>query len=448
MRKPISNRSIRGTLGVLLAMLALPPLGASADALTNGLGHFGTISPAGAFDSWTFTASPGDQIVLSVGRLSQTNGFEPHVELRSPTGATLTNAYASCYYGDAGELSWTATDSGTYTVLVNDFSCAYDGLNGTGTYVLYFAKIPGAFLVPPGDEGGALTNGGNHEGTITIGDLDLWTFTAAPGDSIALGIASQTGNNSFTPLIRLYSPDGTPTASSFNAIWGQVTVGGTWTVLVSDGIWYNDGYGGTGTYRLYYIKVPGAFVVPTGDEGGPVTNGGSYTGTILLSDIDPWTFTACAGNTITLQVTALSGTNGFTPWLRLYRWDGTLVGNASGNPTAAISGLVTNSGAYTALIADGSSLLNGTGTYLLTASGIFGPVTLDRALASGTNLIVFGSARGTNCTCVMLTSTNLTTPLPMWTPVSTNTFGTTGQFSFTNTIDLSVPQRYFRLIVP
>ena len=33
---------------------------------------------------------------------------------------------------------------------------------------------------------GALTNGGNHTGTITLGDLDPWTFTAAAGGATRL----------------------------------------------------------------------------------------------------------------------------------------------------------------------------------------------------------------------------------------------------------------------
>ena len=38
--------------------------------------------------------------------------------------------------------------------------------------------------MPAGDEGGPLTNGGNLAGTITLGDQDMWSFTANKGDNI------------------------------------------------------------------------------------------------------------------------------------------------------------------------------------------------------------------------------------------------------------------------
>src|SRR5438445_11470624 len=72
------------------------------------------------------------------------------------------------------EFALTATNSGTFTVLVSDSQNFFYG--GTGAYRLYFAQFPGAFVVPSGDEGGALTNGGNYDGTIQLGDLDLWSF--------------------------------------------------------------------------------------------------------------------------------------------------------------------------------------------------------------------------------------------------------------------------------
>lgn len=179
-----------------------------------------------------------------------------------------------------------------------------------------------------------------------------------------------------------------------------------------------------------------------------MTNGSSYIGTILARDVDPWTFTACAGNTITLQATAISNSPSLTPWLRLFGPHGTLLSGISSSPTATISGLVTETGTYTLWLADGGVSRGGTGTYRLTANGIFGPVTLDAPLISGSNLTLAGSGRGTNCTCVMLATTNIATPLTLWTPILTNHFGTTGQFTFTNAVDPSIPDRYFRLAVP
>src|SRR5258707_2072740 len=48
------------------------------------------------------------------------------------------------------------------------------------------------------------SNGANHTGVITFGDLDLWTFSASAGDYINLRI----GTASFFATLLLYGPDG------------------------------------------------------------------------------------------------------------------------------------------------------------------------------------------------------------------------------------------------
>src|SRR5204863_6176949 len=52
----------------------------------------------------------------------------------------------------------------------------------TGSYLLTLAKGPGTFATSTGDEGGDLPNGATQAGTIYLGDLDQWSFTATQGD--------------------------------------------------------------------------------------------------------------------------------------------------------------------------------------------------------------------------------------------------------------------------
>src|SRR2546425_351316 len=57
--------------------------------MTNGATNAGSIYQ-GAFDTWTFTATQGDYIALSVGTVTQTTAhFAPWIRLVSPTGALL-----------------------------------------------------------------------------------------------------------------------------------------------------------------------------------------------------------------------------------------------------------------------------------------------------------------------------------------------------------------------
>ena len=73
------------------------------------------------------------------------------------------------------------------------------------------------------------------------------------------------------------------------------------------------GYDGTGTYQLNYLDAPGSFVVSPGDEGGPMTNGALYTGTITVGDLDAWWFTANAGDSLVVRVGRLTASAIFNP---------------------------------------------------------------------------------------------------------------------------------------
>ena len=71
--------------------------------------------------------------------------------------------------------------------------------SGTGTYQLHLARVPAAFTVPVGDEGGALADGVDQDGAIVLGDFDLWSFAATPGDRLSLLITELTGGANFAP---------------------------------------------------------------------------------------------------------------------------------------------------------------------------------------------------------------------------------------------------------
>jgi len=237
-------------------------------------------------------------------------------------------------------------------------------------------------VVPPGDDGGPLTSGSNYDGTIQLGDLDLWSFTANAGDRVVMRIGALTTTNTFNPWLRIYGPNGVLIGDSGINNGGDtveelaltLTNSGTFTVLVSDS--YNFGFGGTGTYRLYFAQFPGAFVVPPGDDGGPL-NGADALGTIQLGDLDLWWFTACKGDNITLTMDQLSTTNSFNPWLRLYGPNGVLIADSGINNGSAVSAQIAltapSSGTFTVLASDSFNFgFGGTGTYRLSSDGLSG----------------------------------------------------------------------------
>src|SRR5439155_698404 len=88
------------------------------------------------------------------------------------------------------------------------------GVGGKGDKRLYFAQFPGAFAVPAGDEGGTLASGGAYDGTVQVGDLDLWSFTASTGNRCVVRIGGRTATTYFNPWLRIYNPNGVLIADS------------------------------------------------------------------------------------------------------------------------------------------------------------------------------------------------------------------------------------------
>src|SRR5262249_38781252 len=142
------------------------------------------------------------------------------------------------------------------TVLVSDSNINREG-NATGSYQLTLIKTPGTFIVPVGDEGGPMTNGATHSGTIHVGDLDAWTFTAAKNATLTVTITEMLAGEvdpGFVPFIRLLSPTGALVDSSAGTLTAKITVPqapltGTYTVLVADSNVNREG-SATGLYQL------------------------------------------------------------------------------------------------------------------------------------------------------------------------------------------------------
>jgi hypothetical protein len=110
-------------------LLSLPLVANAQTTLVNGANQTGILL-TNTTNSYTFPANTGDNINLRLG----SSGFEGNLELYGPTGALLKTA------GDNSTdqlIAYTATNSGTFTVLVSAYFSRSSGINGgTGTYGL------------------------------------------------------------------------------------------------------------------------------------------------------------------------------------------------------------------------------------------------------------------------------------------------------------------------
>jgi hypothetical protein len=294
---------------------------------------------------------------------------------------------------------------------------------------------------------GPLTNGFTHSGTLSINEQEVWNFTAKSGEGIVVKLGAAVVGSSLYPRLRLYEPGGALLGESFGPAAAEVaaraTNGGAFTVVVANA--ENFASGGSGAYRLTLAKTGTVVFVAPSDEGGPMTNGAVYIATNGVAGLDLWTFNACAGDGIVLQATELTGGTDFTPELRLYAPDGTLLNTASGATAARISRIAPMMGSYLLIVGDTAA---GYGTYQLTGSGFATGFKLCPLQIEGANLIVsaVGGRPGSNY--AIFATTDVAAPLNSWTPIRTNPLGTFGEFTLTNLFDAGNPQQYFRVRLP
>jgi hypothetical protein len=348
---------------VLGLALVLPGV-ASGQLMENGLRYSDSISAALPQDAWTFVAAVGDTVILRIG----TDTFNPRMDLAAPGGSLAKSGFITSAGGRDAELTYVVTNAGTHTVTVSSYYA-----NGAGNYTLHFGKAPGAIQVAPTDQGGPMTNGVRHVGTIDLGDLDLWSFSANSNDNLIVRM----GATNFNPFIRLFGPTGLLVASGQSVASGgrdieltfRATNSGAYT-LVTAATYPNT----SGPYILTLARAPGAITISPGDDGGPMTSAVQHTATLDIGDLDLWDFTANAGETLLVRM----GATGFNPWIRLFGPTGILVASgqslASGGRDIELSFRTTNSGTYTLVTA--GTYPNNFGTYAVSLVRAPGPVTI------------------------------------------------------------------------
>jgi hypothetical protein len=325
----------------------------SSGVATSGRTIPGTISSPGELDTYTFPASAGNAITVTIGQVNPGfDSFSPRIDLFAPDG-TLIQSISG---GQGASIDTKAGATGTFTVVARD-----DNANEGGDYGLTVAVLPGT--QDAGGDAGPVSSGQARGGVIAEGDLDVFTFSAAAGNAITVAMGQvDAGFDNFDPRIDLYAPDGTLLKSASGAqgtsLDVRATKSGTYYAVARD----DNGNEG-GAYGLTVAVVPGS--QNSGGDAGPIASGQAVAATIADGDLDVFTFNATANSAITVAMGQVNaGFDNFDPRVDVYGPDGTLLKTASGAQGTALDARAPRDGTYYVVARDDNG--NEGGDYGLT----------------------------------------------------------------------------------
>ena len=315
-----------------LAILSIA-LSSPLAALESGEDRLESFGLNGETDNYTIVAEQGASLIVSMGVIE--GNLQPSIIIFDPNEDIL--AQGDNTVRDGLIVRATAPVAGRYRIKTTSLNRNF------GDYRITAVAAPGPLAVS--DENQVLTSGQTVEGSIPIGDLDVFTIEASAGASIRVGIGSTDGT--FDSRVELIDPTGATIANSSVVNTGlqidaDATVAGTYTIVVSERSEFK-----SGDYRLSAF-VSGEPIIASA-ENGNLSSGQRISGDLPLGDFDAFTFSANEGDAVRMAAGDITsrleaeieifGPNGFIP-------------NTQGNTTQNTTFTAPASGTYTALISN------------------------------------------------------------------------------------------------
>jgi hypothetical protein len=310
----------------------------------------GSIPAPGAADSWTFSGTAGDRIVVAA--ITTSGSLDTEIDLHAPGGGVEAATHGA--FGGGDRLDHQLLASGTYTLQVQDWALA-----NTGAYIVTLIKLPGTLNSAADPDGGSIVSGLTLAGQVnSASDMDGFQFAGIAGDRILVTALRLTGTCD-TDLY-LYPPSGGAAVASTHGAFGggdrmevRLASTGTYTILVSDWALSN-----SGAYLMTFVSMSAA----TTSIASGATTSGSVT---MPSGLNAYQFSGNGGDRVILAAVSTSGT--LDTDLYLYRPRG---GAAIASSHGSFGGgdrlecQLDSTGTYTLVVSDWA--LANTGNFALT----------------------------------------------------------------------------------
>jgi hypothetical protein len=321
-----------------------------------------------------------------------TNLMDDGVHIFGATNTTLTI------------LNARTNDSGNYFAIVTN----YAGSVTSSVAVLTVTNGPPAITVQPTNQ---LVQTGNPA-----------TFDVTATGSPTLSYQWQFDGTNLTDGITIRGSTISGSANStLNIANAQTNDSGNYLVIVTN-------YAGSVTSSVAVLTVTSAPFVTVQPTNQTVGLGSTVTFIVHGGGVTPLTFQWLKNGT-----DLTDGTN----------LDGSAVSNSTSSPLIISNAQTNDDGNYWLVITN----IYGSATSSVAVLTVLTSPNFTGITVGGTNGgFILSGVGGTNSgTYSVLTSTNLQTPLILWTPVATNQFGSQGQFVFTNIPPTNTPQQFYLL---
>jgi hypothetical protein len=211
----------------------------------------GSIPTPTEMDTYTFSATSGDKLLVRMSRSS--GSIWSGIRVYAPDGSMLCEDDV-LYTAEISSCALPTT--GLYSVLAFDGYGHVAGGTSTGDYYIFLQRLnnPGSST--------AISSGQTLPGSIdTQAEMDTFTFSANTGDNISIKMNWSSGT--LWPGFRVYGPDGSKLCDEYDFYSANVTGFiptsiGTFTILAFDG----NGGTHTGNYSLFLSNLNHANFLP------------------------------------------------------------------------------------------------------------------------------------------------------------------------------------------
>ncbi|GAA5482877.1 hypothetical protein [Haloferula sargassicola] len=338
-------------LFVLIVVATSPAFGISSGETVSG-----TIATIGEIDELGFTALAGQHIRIGIRSLADNYAVSISGELQAPDGEVVGSVATT----SGGLIFHQAESLGTYRIRLSE-----TGDNNTGAWQVQL--FLGSGTSTSGDDSGEITNGQDISGSMDVGDIDSWTFSAARGRPVRIGFGEVSADSYFEPRLEVFAPNGELLDTDVDSVGAAIAFTPATTGVYRAILTEQQG-SRSNSYRVSLANLDAA--VASTSDNGTISNGDELRGTIHYGDFDIWSFQVSAGQAVRFGMGEVNPSSYFYPLVEVFDPSGARVGVKAAEVGASVAFTAGRTGTYTAIVSESGNDVENSYRVFLALGGV------------------------------------------------------------------------------